>query len=47
MALGAELCQQRLYFRAEGFANVGDAMPVTPELVERYHQAARDVAARA
>lgn len=29
----------------EGFANVGDAMPVTPELVERYHQAARDVAA--
>ena len=31
----------------EGFANVGDAMPVTPELVERYHQAARDVAARA
>jgi hypothetical protein len=31
----------------EGFANVGDAMPVTPELVERYHQTARDVAARA
>ena len=31
----------------EGFANVGDAMPVTPELVERYHQAARDIAARA
>ena len=31
----------------EGFANVGEAMPVTPELVERYHQAARDVAARA
>ena len=31
----------------EGFANVGDAMPVTPELVERYHHAARDVAARA
>lgn len=31
----------------EGFANVGDAMPVTPQLVERYHQAARDVAARA
>ena len=31
----------------EGFANVGDAMPVTPGLVERYHQAARDVAARA
>ncbi len=31
----------------EGFANVGDAMPVTPELVERYHRAARDVAARA
>lgn len=31
----------------EGFANVGDAMPVTPELVERYHLAARDVAARA
>jgi Protein of unknown function (DUF1592)/Protein of unknown function (DUF1588)/Protein of unknown function (DUF1587)/Protein of unknown function (DUF1595)/Protein of unknown function (DUF1585) len=31
----------------EGFANVGDAMPVTPELVDRYHQAARDVAARA
>ena len=30
----------------EGFANVGDAMPVTPELVERYHQTARDVAAR-
>jgi mono/diheme cytochrome c family protein len=30
----------------EGFANVGDAMPVTPELVERYHLAARDVAAR-
>src|SRR5436853_494060 len=30
----------------EGFANVGDAMPVTPILVERYHQAARDVAAR-
>ena len=30
----------------EGFANVGDAMPVTPGLVERYHQAARDVAAR-
>ena len=30
----------------EGFANVGDAMPVTPELVERYHHAARDVAAR-
>ena len=30
----------------EGFANVGDAMPVTPELVERYHYAARDVAAR-
>ncbi|MSX03150.1 MAG: DUF1592 domain-containing protein, partial [Actinobacteria bacterium] len=31
----------------EGFANVGDAMPVTPELVERYHHAARDVAAQA
>ena len=31
----------------EGFANVGEAMPVTPGLVERYHQAARDVAARA
>ena len=31
----------------EGFANVGEAMPVTPELVGRYHQAARDVAARA
>ena len=31
----------------EGFANVGEAMPVTPELVERYHQTARDVAARA
>ncbi len=31
----------------EGFANVGDAMPVTPGLVERYHLAARDVAARA
>ncbi|MFO0871487.1 MAG: DUF1592 domain-containing protein [Pirellulales bacterium] len=30
----------------EGFANVGDAMPVTPELVERYHQTARDIAAR-
>lgn len=30
----------------EGFANVGEAMPVTPELVERYHQTARDVAAR-
>lgn len=30
----------------EGFANVGDAMPVTPELVERYHQTARDVASR-
>jgi len=30
----------------EGFANVGDAMPVTPELVERFHQTARDVAAR-
>ena len=30
----------------EGFANVGDAMPVTPELVERYHQTARDVAAQ-
>ncbi|MFM7836820.1 MAG: DUF1587 domain-containing protein, partial [Planctomycetaceae bacterium] len=29
----------------EGFANVGEAMPVTPELVERYHQTARDVAA--
>lgn len=31
----------------EGFANVGDAMPVTPELVERFLQTARDVAARA
>nr|MBC8357119.1 DUF1592 domain-containing protein [Planctomycetota bacterium] len=31
----------------EGFANVGEAMPVTPELVQRYHQTARDVAARA
>jgi mono/diheme cytochrome c family protein len=31
----------------EGFANVGEAMPVTPGLVERYHQAARDIAARA
>ena len=31
----------------EGFANVGEAMPVTPELIQRYHQAARDVAARA
>lgn len=31
----------------EGFANVGEAMPVTPELVERYHQTARDAAARA
>ncbi len=30
----------------EGFANVGDAMPVTPELIDRYHQTARDVAAR-
>lgn len=30
----------------EGFANVGDAMSVTPELVERYHQTARDVAAQ-
>ena len=29
----------------EGFANVGDAMPVTPRLVERYHQTAKDVAA--
>ena len=31
----------------EGFANVGEAMPVSPVLVERYLQAARDVAARA
>lgn len=31
----------------EGFANVGEAMPMTPGLVERYHQAARHVAARA
>ena len=31
----------------EGFANVGEAMPVTPELVQRYHQTAHDVAARA
>jgi hypothetical protein len=31
----------------EGFANVGEAMPVTPVLVERYLQAARDVASRA
>ncbi|MEC8507967.1 MAG: DUF1587 domain-containing protein, partial [Planctomycetota bacterium] len=30
----------------EGFANVGDAMPVTPRLIERYHQTAKDVAAR-
>ena len=31
----------------EGFANVGEAMPVSPVLVKRYLQAARDVAARA
>lgn len=31
----------------EGFANVGDAMPMTPGLFERYLQTARDVAARA
>ena len=31
----------------EGFANLGEAMPMTPGLVERYHQAARYVAARA
>ncbi|MBM3847353.1 MAG: DUF1587 domain-containing protein, partial [Verrucomicrobia bacterium] len=31
----------------EGFANVGEAMPMNPGLVERYHQAARYVAARA
>lgn len=31
----------------EGFANVGEAMPVTPGLVERYHQAAREIAAHA
>ena len=31
----------------EGFANVGDAMPMNPGLVERYHEAARHVAARA
>lgn len=31
----------------EGFANVGEAMPVTPELIQRYHLAARDVASRA
>ncbi len=31
----------------EGFANVGEAMPMRPGLVERYHQAARYVAARA
>lgn len=31
----------------EGFANVGEAMPMTPGLVERYHQAARYVAERA
>jgi hypothetical protein len=31
----------------EGFANVGDAMPMNPGLVERYHDAARYVAARA
>lgn len=31
----------------EGFANVGNAMPVSPELVQRYHLTARDVAARA
>ncbi len=30
----------------EGFANVGDAMPMTPGLFERYLQTARDVAAR-
>ena len=31
----------------EGFANVGEAMPMNPGLVERYHDAARYVAARA
>lgn len=31
----------------EGFANVGDAMPMTPGLFDRYMQTARDVAARA
>ncbi len=31
----------------EGFANVGEAMPMNPGLVERYHEAARYVAARA
>ncbi|MBU6303698.1 MAG: DUF1592 domain-containing protein [Verrucomicrobia bacterium] len=31
----------------EGFANVGEAMPMNPGLVERYHQAARYVASRA
>lgn len=31
----------------EGFANVGEAMPVTPELVNRYLKTARDVAAHA
>ncbi len=31
----------------EGFANVGEAMPMNPGLVERYHDAARFVAARA
>jgi len=31
----------------EGFANVGEAMPVSPELIQRYHQTARDVAAQA
>ena len=30
----------------EGFANVGEAMPMNPGLVERYHDAARYVAAR-
>jgi hypothetical protein len=31
----------------EGFANVGEAMPVTPELINRYIKVARDVASRA
>ena len=31
----------------EGFANVGEAMPMNPGLVERYHDAARYVAVRA
>lgn len=31
----------------EGFANVGEAMPVTPELINRYLSVARDVASKA